>query len=252
MSQPAVAALAPQPLDFELVFDDGEPLETIWHRLQINLLYDQLWQSKTEQRRTDVFIGANNFVYYSVEQARHVAETLARGEELEVRGPDVYWVRGVPDPLRERDGWVAWEEEGRLPDVIFELFSKSNTLAHRKGKKELYSRVFRTAEYFVFGKRIRQPEGFRLAGRDYQPIAPDDRGWLWSEQLGLFVGLWHGVVSDKKADWVRLYRPDGTLVPTPQELYEAERQRAEAEHQRAEAAEAELGRLRKLLEEGRG
>jgi hypothetical protein len=38
MSKPAVSALAP--LLFELVFDDGEPLETEWHTYQLPLLRD--------------------------------------------------------------------------------------------------------------------------------------------------------------------------------------------------------------------
>jgi hypothetical protein len=44
--------------------------------------------------------------------------------------------------------------------------------------------------------------------------------------------------------WLRLWTPDGDLVPTPAE---AEAQRAEAEAQRAEAAEAEVARLRARL-----
>ncbi len=165
------------------------------------------------------------------------------------------------DPLREREGWVAWEEGGRLPDVIFELLSKSNTLAHREAKKELYAKVFGTAEYFVVGRKGRRLDGFRLAGGAYRPIVPDGRSLLWSEQIGLFVGLWQGWVGGQiQAGWVRLYRPDGILVPTPQERAEAaeqradeerqradeERQRAEAERRRAEAAETELTRLRAL------
>ena len=50
----------------------------------------------------------------------------------------------------------------------------------------------------------------------------DDLG----EQLGVFVGLWHGVAKDEEHDWIRLFRPDGSLVPTREE---AERQKADAE-----------------------
>ncbi|MFL6235436.1 MAG: hypothetical protein ACJ76N_20030 [Thermoanaerobaculia bacterium] len=78
-------------------------------------------------------------------------------------------------------------------------------------------------------------EGLRLADRFYQAIQPDENGRLWSEQLGVFVGLWHGAVETREYDWVRLFRPDGTLVPTPEE--------AEA------AKDAEIARLRALLEE---
>jgi hypothetical protein len=107
-----------------------------------------------------------------------------------------------------------------------------------------------------------------LAGRFYQSIQPDKKGRLWSEQLGVFLGTWHGVVERRKGDWFRLFRPDGSLVPTPEERAEAyrqqaesyradaecrraeaESQRAEAERQRAETAETELARLRALLAE---
>ena len=70
MSQP-VRALAPLP--FELVYDDGEPLDSPWHRVQMILALDLIPQAMREQGRTDFYVGGNNFVYYSVEQAREVA-----------------------------------------------------------------------------------------------------------------------------------------------------------------------------------
>ena len=248
MSQPAVA-LAPLP--FELVYDDGEPLETEWHTLEYPLLRELIGQAMAERGRTDFYTGGNMFVYYSVEQAREVAEEEAkRLEKRAFRGPDVFWVGGV-DPDRERKVWIAWEEGGRLPDVIVELLvSPSTAKKDRTEKRDLYARVFRAAEYFLCDPETRELEGLRLAGRFYQPIPPDENGRLWSEQLGVSLGLWHGVVNRRTGDWVRLFRPDGSLVPTEAE---AERQRAETERQRADAAEAELARLRALLEErGRG
>ena len=77
-------------------------------------------------------------------------------------------------------------------------------------------------------------------------------------------------MKDKEYDWVRLFRADGRLVPTGDERAamaeqraeaesrraetaeqraEAAEQRAEAERERARAAEAEMARLRALLEE---
>ena len=247
MSQPAVAALAPLP--FELVLDDGETLETDWHVLQFPFLRQLIGQAMADQGRKDFYTGGNIFVYYSVEQAREVAEEVKKGlEQRAFRGPDVFWVGGV-DPDRERQVWIAWEEGGRLPDVIIELLSPSTKHKDRNEKKDLYARVFRTAEYFMHDPETRKLEGFRLAGRFYRPIEPDEHGRLWSEQLGVSFGVWHGVVERRKDDWVRLYHPDGSLVPTKDELLEVERRRADAEHQRAEAAEAELARLRALLDD---
>ncbi|HWN40957.1 MAG TPA: hypothetical protein VNW71_01985, partial [Thermoanaerobaculia bacterium] len=75
-------------------------------------------------------------------------------------------------------------------------------------------------------------------GGAYQPIQPDSQGRLRSDVLGADLGLWHGVQSRRyEKTWVRLFHPDGRMIPTP----------AEVERQRAEAAEAETARLRALL-----
>jgi Uma2 family endonuclease len=237
MSQPAVA-LAPLP--FELVIDDGEPLESEWHTFQYPLLRELIRQAMTEQGRTDFYVGGDMFVYYSVEQAREVSEEETKGlKKRAFRGPDVFWVGGIPDPERNREAWIAWEEGGRLPDVIVELLSPSKAKKDRTEKRDLYARVFGTAEYFLHDPDRRRFEGLRLSGRSYRPIQPDEKGRVWSEQLGVSFGLWQGVIQGRRYDWVRLFRPDGTLIPTAEE--------------RAEAAEAELARLRSLLEErGRG
>jgi len=156
MSQPAVA-LAPLP--FELVYDDGEPLETEWHTLEHPLLCDLIGQAMAEQGRTDFYAGSNMFVYYSFEQARDVADEVKNGlEQKAFRGPDVFWVGGV-DPNRERKVWTAWEEGGRLPDVIVELLSPSTAKKDRTEKRDLYARVFRTAEYFLYDPETRGSKG---------------------------------------------------------------------------------------------
>jgi Uma2 family endonuclease len=260
MSQP-VRALAPLP--FELVYDDGEPLDSPWHCNQMILALNLISQAMEEQGRTDFFAGGNNFVYYSVEQAWEVAQEEEGGKKRTFRGPDVFWVGGV-DPTRERQAWIAWEEEGRLPDFILELLSPKTAKNDRTVKKDLYAKVFGTSEYFLYDPRSRTLEGFRLAAPGlYRPLTPDAQGRLWSEQLGVVLGLWHGVWMRSEADWVRLFRPDGSLVPTSEEAEEAERQqkeaqrqradlerqRADAERRRAELAEAEVARLRALLEE---
>jgi Uma2 family endonuclease len=241
MSQPA-AALTPLP--FELVLDDGEPLDSDWHAVAFPLLRKLIILAMAEQGRRDFFCAGNIFVYYSVEQAWEVAEEeKGRREKRAFRGPDVFWVGGI-DPDRDRQAWIAWEEGGRLPDVIVELLSPSTAEKDRTEKRDLYARVFRTSEYFLCDPETRQLEGLRLSGRSYHPIEPGEDGRVWSERLGVFLGLWHGEVDGREGDWVRLYRPDGSLVPMPEE-------RAEAERQRAEAAEAELARLRARLDERR-
>ena len=230
MSQPAVSALAPLP--FELVYSDGEPLDSEWHTIQLPFLQGLLRQAMAERGKTDFFAGGNMFVYYSRQQA----EDVVKGRPY-FRGPDVFWVGGVAP--RRRKCWVAWEEGGRLPDVIVELLSPSTAEVDRTTKKDLYARVFRTPEYYMYEPDTREWEGLQLAGLAYRPMVPNAQGRFWSEQLGVFLGLWHGVMEGREDVWIRLFRPDGSLVPT----------KAEAAEQRAEAAEAELARLRALLVE---
>ncbi|HEY7214488.1 MAG TPA: Uma2 family endonuclease [Thermoanaerobaculia bacterium] len=216
-------------------------METEWHSLQLPLLRKLIGQAMLERGRTDFYAGANNFVYYSAAQAREVSDEVKKGlPQRAFRGPDVFWVSGV-DPDRERQAWIAWEEGGKLPDVIFEMLSPSTAEKDRTEKKDLYARVFGTAEYFLYEPESRSLEGFRLSGRSYRPMPLDEEGRLWSEQLGVFVGLWHGTVERRKDWWVRLFRPDGSLVPTAEE-------QAETERQRADAAES---RLRDVLEKQR-
>jgi Uma2 family endonuclease len=245
MTQPVVSALAP--LDFELVYSDGEPLDSNWERIQIDLLIEVIHQAMAERGRTDFFAGGNMFVYCTCEQARDVAGGLPY-----LRGPDVFYVGGVKGG--NRNAWVAWEEGGRLPDLVVELLSPSTARIDHTIKKDLYASAFRTPEYFLYNPDTLAFEGFRLAGDLYQPLTPNSQGRLWSEQLGLELGLWQGVKLTVETTWVRLYDSQGRLIPT---FDEAERQRAEAEHERAEAerrradaAEVEVARLRARLLEG--
>lgn len=207
-------------------------------------------QAMIDQGRTDYYHGANNFVYYSVEQAHEVYREVMEGHgpARAYRGPDAFWVGGV-DPNRRRKVWIAWEEGGKLPDVIIELLHPWTAHKDRTEKRDLYERVFGTAEYFLYDPETQELEGLRLAEGTYRPIKPADNGWLWSEQLGVFLGLWHGVVERRDDNWVRLFRTDGSLIPTSAERADAAERRAEEAWQRAEAAEAENARLRALLKE---
>src|SRR5687767_3317252 len=100
MSQPAVRALD---LPFELVYEDGEPLESLFHVTQMHLFFDLIDQVMEERGRTDYVVGGNAFVYYSLEQARDVAA----GRPY-FRGPDVFLVEGVERRSAGRKAWVSW------------------------------------------------------------------------------------------------------------------------------------------------
>lgn len=226
MSQPAVSALAPLP--FELVYEDGIPMDSHRQVIQMNLLWELIYQLMAERGRTDFFVGGDMFVYYSYEQAQDVA----KGRPY-FRGPDLFYIDGVEPRETERKAWVAWEENGRLPDLILELLSPSTAKIDRTVKKDLYARVFRTPEYYLYDMDAAALEAFRLAGDFYQPAEPNAQGRFWSEQLQVNLGLWQGIRLGEDATWLRLFLQDGRMIPTAAE--------------RAATAEAELERLRALL-----
>jgi Uma2 family endonuclease len=228
MSRPAAAAS--QSLPFELVFEDGIPMDDFQHPVQMALCRELTHEVMGERGRKDYTVGGDNFVYYSFQQA----EDVVKGRPY-FRGPDFFFVDGIP--FREdRRGWVAWEEGGRLPDLIVEILSPSTAHIDRKDKRDLYARVFRTREYYLVDLQKGELEGLRLAGDFYRSMRPTAEGRFRSELLGVDFGLWRGEYSGMSGTWLRFFYPDGRMVPTPQE--------------RAEAAEAEVRRLRSLLGEG--
>jgi len=256
------AAVAPEQPEVELIFDDGEPLETNWHRIQINLLIDVVHQAMARRGRADFFAGGNMFVYFSLEQAEFVA-THSPQQYRHFQGPDFFFVGGV-DGTVDREAWVVWKEKGRYPDVIVELLSPSTARIDKTVKKDRYEALFRTPEYFWYDPFKDELAGWRLVGGRYEPVEPDEEGRLWSRELGLWLGRWRGRQTGKEAVWARFYEPDGALALTAAEAErqtagterrkaeaerkraETERRRAEAERKRADAAQAELERLRAL------
>ena len=217
----------------DLIFDDGEPLESNRHRIAMNTLIRSLQQAWCD--RNDFFTGGNMFIYYSSNQARN----------RDFRGPDFFAVLDI-DGSYPRQGWVIWEEEGRYPDVIIELLSDSTAEADTGTKKNIYERIFRTPDYFVFDPfDSTSLQGWHLdANQRYQPLVPNEQGWLWCQTLEFWLGTWEGTIDREPAIWLRFYDQAGNLVPLPEEAaqqqLETAQQQAQSEHQRAEALAARL------------
>jgi Uma2 family endonuclease len=193
--------------------DSNEPeMESSLHAEQLLILVTCLQWLWHEQR--DFFIGHNLTIYSSRQQLKN----------QDFRGPDFFLVKQTEQ--RPRRSWVVWEEDGKYPDLIIELLSDSTASVDKGLKKELYQSRFRTPEYFWFSPDTLELEGFRLVGHQYQAIALESNGCLWSEELNLYLGI--------HEQQLRYFSPEGSLVLTPAEANIQERQRAEQEHQRAE------------------
>lgn len=197
----------------DLIFDDGEPMESNRHRIAMNTLIRSLQQVWAD--RNNFFCGGNMFVYYSSDQVRN----------RDFREPDFFVVLDV-DGTTSRQGWVVWDEGGRYPDVIVELISPSTAEADKGTKKDIYERVFRTRDYFIFDPfDPNSLQGWRLnINLRYQLLEPNEQGWLWCETLGFWLGTWEGTIDREMATWLRFYNSEDSLVLLPEE---AAQQRAE-------------------------
>jgi Uma2 family endonuclease len=211
MTDTTLAALDLELPSIELPEEDGEVLETYQHVLQMGLLITLLRYAWRERR--DFFAAGNIFIYYSLVQARDVISELEQGvspgPRTAFRGPDFFVVLNLDDPSPRRK-WVVWEEQGRYPNVIVELLSDSTAETDLTTKKDLYERTFRTSEYFVWDPLDPTAfAGWRLTEGSYQPIAPNEQGWRWSEQLGMWLGPWGGSVFGAQDVWLRYYDREG-------------------------------------------
>jgi Uma2 family endonuclease len=214
----------------QLPAEDGVPLESFWHNAAIHLLlglFSYVWR-----KRRDFFIGGNMFIYYSTMHMRNV----------DFRGPDFFYVTGVKRGMR--DSWIVWEENDKYPELIVEFLSETTAREDRTTKKTLYEQTFRTPEYYCYDPETHQLEGWRLVKGAYQNLAPDERGWIWSDVLQMWLGNWEGEYQGQQAIWLRCYNKAKRLVLLREE---AEAKKAAAAKRRADAAEAELARLKAWL-----
>lgn len=138
-------------------------------------------------------------------------------------------IKGVKDNS-PRKSWVVWEEDGLTPNFVIELASESTVTFDLTGKKEIYEQMLQTPEYVVYDPDSEQLHGWRLVGGRYEPI---DQGRLWSETLGLQLGVadYRFIEHTPPVKALRFFDNQGHLIPT------------EAAARRA----AEAERLRRLL-----
>ena len=196
----------------EIIFSTGEfwsdepPVESNLHLQQIILLIKSLeWLWK---QREDYFAAGNLTIYYSRDQKK----------SEDFRGPDFFVVLGTTRNPKRRS-WVVWQEGGKYPNVIIEIISPSTARVDREEKKQIYQDIFRTPDYFWFDPESLELQGFTLISGEYQPIEANGRGWLWSHELGLYLGI--------HENQLRYFSNGGELVATPEEAALQEKQEKE-------------------------
>jgi Uma2 family endonuclease len=217
----ATAPHRPRARKVEYPTGDGKPMaETDIHRRDMV----DLIQTLEDHFATEpmIYVSGNLLVFYQEGNRRkHVS-------------PDVFVVRGVEK--KPRENYLIWDE-GKAPDLVIELTSKSTKHEDQVKKKELYRDVLRVSEYFMFDptEDYLEPSllGFRLVDGEYLPIEPVD-GRLPSDVLGLHL--------ERDGEELRLYDPARHL-----RLLKPVEQRTVAEAS-AREAQAEVERLRREIE----
>jgi Uma2 family endonuclease len=207
--------------------------ETDYHReLMFQLIAELKARYATDR---DTYVSGNLLVFYRPsDKRRHVS-------------PYCFVVFGVPK--MDRLNYLTWEE-GKGPDVVIELTSKTTRREDESTKFALYRDVLKVKEYFLFDPfedyLTPSMQGFRLRAGAYQPIRPK-AGRLPSRLLGVHL--------ERSGHTLRLWDPTtGQWLPTPDEAIDAEREKADAEREKADAERqranhlaAEVERLQKLL-----
>ncbi|NES64647.1 MAG: Uma2 family endonuclease [Okeania sp. SIO2D1] len=180
------------------LYSNEPPVETELHLRQIILLLtclEWLWRD-----RNDFYAAGNLTIYYSPSQSK----------SKDFRGPDFFVVLGTEQ--KSRKSWVVWEEKGKYPNVIVEIISKKTADTDKGLKKKIYQDTFRTPDYFWFDPYTLELAGFHLVDGMYQAIEPNEKGYLWSQQLQLYLGIYQ--------EKLRFFTPEEKLVNTPEERAE--------------------------------
>ncbi|MDJ1179859.1 Uma2 family endonuclease [Roseofilum sp. BLCC_M91] len=195
----------------EIIFPPGDlysnepPMDSDLHLKQVILLIQSL--ERHWRDRQDFYVAGNLSVYYSRQQI----------ESGDWRSPDFFVA--LKTERKPRKSWVVWQEDGNYPHVIVEIFSQNTPPADRQVKKELYQKIFRAPQYFWFDLETLELQGFIFNGGDYAEIPANESGYLWSEQLGLYLG--------RRDRQLRFFTAEGELVLTPEEVADRETQRAD-------------------------
>ncbi len=249
---------AKTPAEVHYPESDGQPMgETGIHvNTTIELFETLKWTIYKDH--PSVYVASDMFFYYE------------EGNPRAVKAPDIMVIKDVPH-VEERRTFKLWVEK-RVPNVIFEITSDETRRDDAVVKLDLYARLG-VAEYYLFDplRDYLDPplRGYRLEHGCYVAIQPDPSGGLESVELGFRLRA----IGRR----VRLFDPEtGQIVPNfgeiankartadglSRQLAEEKKERqkerrkaareakkAVAERQKAETLEAEVKRLRALLEE---
>ena len=214
-AKPQRAKSAPPPVHYPV--EDGEPMSESGLHRKVSIDAGTVLEVH-HLNRPDAYVGGNCFMYPE------------EGKPKVFVSPDIFVAYGVPKEP-PRDVWQVWVE-GKVPDFVLEVTSKSTRKDDEKKKKDIYERLGVT-EYWQFdptGDYLDPILKGRALGADgrYRELELEERGGglcRFSEVLGLDLRLEEGRL--------RFFDPKrGEYLLTPEE-----------QHHALEAAEARIREL---------
>lgn len=203
---------------------DGKPMAVSdMHRRILTRIIQTLENHFTQ--RPEVYVSGDILMYY------------VEGQPQKVVSPDVLVTFGIGQ--KPRLTYKVWEE-GKVPDFVMEMSSKTTYRNDLGEKMALYASlgIRNYVLYDAEGLYLPTPlMGFTLVDSRYVAIPPTADGGIYSEALGLEFRLRDidcGIYDPVSEVWLQ----------TPAEAAESRAETAEA---RAENAEAEATQLREQL-----
>lgn len=226
----------------EVVYPESGP-PVMESQINAEQRWDTICTLRDRLRDEDIYVWGDLFLYYQ------------RGNPQAVVGPDVFAVPGVGK--HPRATYLLWEEVV-APGFVLEITSPTTHRQDTGFKRDLYASLG-VLEYFLydpFGRLLRpRLQGYRLQEGRYRPLAASPAGRLRSEVLGLELGVhddWLRVWDDDQKAWL----PKFTDAADAARMAQAQAAQAQAQAQIAEARtvelEAEVARLRALLQQRSG
>ena len=221
----------PAPTEIHYPSSDGKPLaDDTW---QANTMISKYYMLTVHfEGDPYIFVGIDLMLFYT------------EGEPNDVLAPDVFVVFGVPD--EDRHSYKVWEE-GKVPDFVLEVASKSSADKDLGSKKNTYERMG-VKEYCVFdpqgGLHWPRLQLFRLEGGVYEQVSmrgdPDGPLAVTSETLGLELRF--------EDDRLRLWNPKTREYLLEHSEERARRIKAE---KRADQAQQETNQARQERDQAR-
>ncbi len=218
---------------------DGEPMaESDFQRKPLMYMVEAL--DLYFEDRPDVYVSGNLLIYYE------------EGNPRASVAPDVFVVFGVPK--RERPIYQIWRE-GKSPDVVIEITSRTTRYKDQVEKAKLYSRLG-VKEYFQYdptGDYLQPALRVRWLDQDgsYQELQldqlSDETLVLESQLLGVELHLKGNrlrLFDPTRQDYLRTYQEAEAQIKIETQARLAEEQARYQAEERIKELEAEVARLK--------